>query len=148
MMERHGNLGFADAELYDPALCHSAGVSLAAWFERGPGPSYMRAPFELHLRRLPDGVFVVSGATPNPQPEERERFVVAVKRAVGAWPGLTSPEAPWLAGALGLGLVAVCWGALKSSQQRLALQVGLASLLGVVLIWVWAALQALPLSLG
>src|SRR6478609_10975872 len=37
-MPKYNGLGFADAELYDPQLCRSSGVSLAAWFERSPAP--------------------------------------------------------------------------------------------------------------
>jgi hypothetical protein len=62
MMPKYG-LGFLNAQLYEPAYCRSAAVSLERWFSTGPEPSYSRNPLELLLRQDPkSGVYTVSGA--------------------------------------------------------------------------------------
>jgi hypothetical protein len=73
-----------DHEIYDPTLCKSRGVSLAAWFKREP-KTMMRHGVDLKLRQDESGTFVVSGEEyPAMQaPDEAEHFVVAFRRVLG-----------------------------------------------------------------
>lgn len=129
LLHKYG-LGLQEAKLHDPRLCESRGVSLDAWFERGPEPAYMRTPGELRLRQ--DGALYTVSAVPFDQPAAPEAHVVSFVRKTGYRPSFTSTTGGLGSLTLALSLVAALFGAWRPAWARRALLLS-ALLLGITL---------------
>lgn len=117
-------MGWADSMINDPGFCRSSGLSLGAWFDRGPEPTYQRSPGELRLREDGRGAFVVSAFMwwSSEKPPANQAFVVAFRRQLGVYPRFGSPAQLLHCLLLSVGLLASLYSGLSAGRALRQLQ--------------------------